>query len=101
MTVEGDRQEPEATPSFLASLAPYRWRIVGCALGFTFYAVLWVCVFAGWTVLAGPLIALPVIAVLVGAGNLFQDWLGVERRAPQFSRPNHDATNDGDGAASP
>ena len=63
--------------------------------------MLWVCVFAGWTVLSGPLIALPVIVVLVGAGNLFQGWLGIERRAPQFSRPNHDATSDGDGTTSP
>jgi hypothetical protein len=101
VTPEGVADEPTRRPSLLESLAPYKWRIVGCALGFALYVMLWVCVFAGWTVLAGPLIALPVIVVLVGAGNLFQGWLGVERPAPRFSRPTHDATNDGDGAASP
>jgi hypothetical protein len=70
-----------------ARLAPVRWRLVGIAIGALFYLGLWVCVAAGATGLEGLLVTIPVLVVLIAGGNWLQHWLGVQRRAPQFSRP--------------
>jgi hypothetical protein len=77
-----------------------RWRLVGAALALLFYVGLWVLVAAGATSLAGPLITLPVIVALVAGGNWLQHWLGIQRRAPQFSTPPRDAPRD-EGAEAP
>ena len=93
--------EPDATPSLVASLAPYSGGSSAARSASPSTSRV-VCVFAGWSVLAGPLIALPVIAVLVGAGNLFQGWLGVERpcaTVPRARAPVDAPTASGDGAA--
>jgi hypothetical protein len=80
--------------SLVARLAPMRWRLVGCGLALLFYVGLWVLVAAGVTSLAGPLITIPVIVALVAGGNWLQHWLGIQRRAPQFSSPPRDASCD-------
>jgi hypothetical protein len=91
--------EGGAGPSVSSSLALVRWRLVGCALGLLFYAGLWLCVVAGATGLEGALITIPAIVALVAGGNWLQHWLGVQRRAPQFSRPGGDPDRDEDGAS--
>jgi len=71
-------------------LARMRWRLVGVALAVAFYAVLWVCVAAGETGLRGALITVPVLVLLIAGGNWLQHGIGIERRAPQFSRRSVD-----------
>ncbi len=83
-----------------ARVAPMRRRLGGAALALAFYAGLWVLVAAGASSLEGVLITLPVIVALIAGGNWLQHWLGIERRAPQFSGPAGDAEHD-DGASSP
>ena len=89
---------PDAPASLADRLAPMRWRLVGAALGLVFYAGLWVLVAAGAANLEGVLITFPVIVLLIAGGNWLQHWLGISRRAPQFSRPSSDAEPD-EGAA--
>ena len=58
------------------------------------YAGLWVLVAAGATSLEGVLVTFPVIAVLIAGGNWLQHWLGIQRRAPQFSGRAGDAEHE-------
>ena len=78
-----------------------RWRLVGAALVLAFYAGLWVCVAAGATGLRGVLITVPVLALLVAGGNWLQHGIGIQHRAPQFSRPTADNERDEPGPSSP
>jgi hypothetical protein len=73
--------------SRIERLAPYKWRLVGLALGFLTYLGLWVVAIAGSPALAAVLITLPVLVFLIAAGNGLQHWLGISHRAPQFARP--------------
>jgi hypothetical protein len=82
-----------------AKMAPMRWRLVGTALALAFYAGLWVLVAAGATSLEGVLITFPVIVALIAGGNWLQHWLGIQRRAPQFSGRTGDAEHE-EGASS-
>lgn len=77
------------------------WRLVGVGLALFFYAALWVCVLAGARSLVAPLVVFPVIVLLIAGGNWLQHWLGIERRAQQFSRPGTDAEPDDTGRAQP
>jgi hypothetical protein len=78
-----------------ARVAPMRWRLLGAALAVAFYAGLWVLVAAGATSLEGVLITFPVIVALIAGGNWLQHWLGIQRRAPQFSGPSDVEHEDG------
>ncbi len=72
-----------------------RWRLVGVALALAFYAALWVLVGGGAASLESVVITFPVIVALIAGGNWLQHWLGIERRAPQFSGPPRDDDDDG------
>jgi hypothetical protein len=75
-----------------------KWRLLGVAIVACFYVGLWICVDAGATWLEAPLLTIPVLVLLIAGGNWLQHWLGVTRRAPQFSRPR---TDDGGEAPGP
>ena len=80
-------------------LGPIKWRLAGLAILALFYVGLWLCVMAGATGLVGVLITIPVLVLLIAGGNWLQNWLGVQRRAPQFSRSAAEGERD-DGAPS-
>jgi protein-S-isoprenylcysteine O-methyltransferase Ste14 len=82
----------------VARIAEMKWRLVGVAVVALFYVGLWVSVAAGASWLEAPLITIPVLVLLIAGGNWLQHWLGVLRRAPQFSRPGSAEGDDGDHA---
>ena len=90
-----------AAASVVAVLAPIKWRLAGIAIGALFYVGLWLAVAAGATWLEDVLVTIPALVLLIAGGNWLQHWLGVQRRAPQFSRPGADAERDDAGPPSP
>jgi hypothetical protein len=79
-----------------AGLAPYRWRLVGVALGLLVYGLLLIVATGPahgvrqseeQAALLGLLITVPVLVLLVAGGNWLQHWLGIHRRPPQFAEP--------------
>jgi hypothetical protein len=64
---------------------PRTWRLIGLMLLLLFYGAGWIIYAAGATWMLGLLVTGPAILVLVAAGNLMQDWLGIRHRPPQFA----------------
>jgi hypothetical protein len=80
-----------------------KWRVVGAVLLALVYAGLWVLAIGGASdgasALVGPLVTLPVLVLLIAAGNWFQHWTGIRREGPKFARPaaEHDTPRDAPG----
>jgi hypothetical protein len=60
------------------------------AFGVLVYGLLWIVALNGASSLI-PILAIPlVLAVLVGAGTLMQNFMGIPGRSPKFRRPEDD-----------
>lgn len=93
-TRRAPRSGAQRVAGAVTALGPKKWRLIGLAILFLFYALAWLEVTAGARVLVGPLVVVPVIVILVAAGNWLQSWLGIDRPSPKFTeREHHDETS--------
>jgi hypothetical protein len=64
------------------------WTRVGVAAGALLLALGILAAALGNSPLRAPLIALGALVVLVGGGNLLNDWMGIKRKPQEFNRPD-------------
>jgi hypothetical protein len=76
------------------------WRIVGIALGAMVYVLVLLAAIAGSRGALAVIVTATMLVFLVGAGNLWQNWLGIKRKPPRFNRPDV-ARREGDDAERP
>jgi hypothetical protein len=72
------------------------WVRVGKILGAVAAAVILFVTIISDSPLRAPIIALSSVIVLVAAGNLLNDWLGIRRSAPVFQQVDHPEEPEGD-----
>ncbi len=78
---------PRWARALWTAISPYKWRIVAMVCVLLAYVGLLVVAIAGVPALEDLLIAAPVLVGLVAGGNALQQWLGIRRTPPQFTRP--------------
>jgi hypothetical protein len=64
------------------------WRLTALVLGALVYVLVLLAAIAGSHSALEVLVTATVVIFLVGAGNLFQNWIGIKRRPPRFARPD-------------
>lgn len=64
------------------------WTRIGIIAGALLLALGILVAALGNSPLRAPLIALGALVVLVGGGNLLNDWMGIKRKPQEFNRPD-------------
>jgi hypothetical protein len=67
-----------------------RWRIVGIVGGVILLIIGILASTLGSSPLRAPMIAVAALLILVAGGNLLNNWMGIERKAQEFNRPDLD-----------
>jgi hypothetical protein len=65
-----------------------RWRIVGIVGGVILLIIGILASILGSSPLRAPMLAVAVLLILVAGGNLLNSWMGIERKAQEFNRPD-------------
>jgi len=65
-----------------------RWRIVGIVGGVILLIIGILASVLGSSPLRAPMLAVAVLLILVAGGNLLNSWMGIERKAQEFNRPD-------------